>query len=206
MIPALKFPSARRKSARACSSALRADSRSCRSACIENSLLRAMARVLTWSIWSRNCPFFTSSPSSTARWVIWPGMVAEMSTFFCAWILPLALTFACRSSRPTLAICTSAGWGPRLEYAKPPSTASSTTAIRIHRTLRFTKIASRRAAPDLHLGHAPYSTREGGGSYGGGSDRPAGQEAFTPWTRRSRPPPLTIRMGPIVTGIRGHRP
>ncbi len=115
MIPALKLLSARVRSARAWSSPALADARSPRSACIENSLLRASARGLTSSIWSRNCPFLTRSPSSTARWVIWPGMVAEMSTFFCAWMLPLALTFACRFSRATGATCTSTGFGPRRE-------------------------------------------------------------------------------------------
>ena len=115
MMPARKLFSARWRSARDCSSPAFAEATSPRSACIEYSLLRAAARGLTASIWSRNCPFLTRSPSSTARWVIWPGIVAEMSTFFCAWILPLALTLACRFSRPTFAVCTSVGLGPRRE-------------------------------------------------------------------------------------------
>ena len=53
-------------------------------ACIDASLPFASARGLTASIWRRNSPLTTRSPSFTARWVTCPGMVAEMSTFFWA--------------------------------------------------------------------------------------------------------------------------
>ncbi len=53
-------------------------------------MLRAAERELTGSIWSRNWPLRTRSPSFTAISVTWPGMVAEMSTFRWAWTLPLA--------------------------------------------------------------------------------------------------------------------
>ena len=124
---------------RAWASVVRADATSSRNACMEYSVLRASARDVVASIWSRNCPFLTWSPSSTARRVIWPGMVAEMSTFFWAWILPLALTLAWRFSRPTFAVCTSVGLGPRRDRANPPRATSSTTAIEIQRILRFTE-------------------------------------------------------------------
>ena len=78
-------------------------------------MLRAVARGLAASIWSRNWPLVTRSPSLTARWTIWPGMVAEMSTFFLAWTLPLAVTLAWMSSRATVATSTSVGFGPRFE-------------------------------------------------------------------------------------------
>src|SRR5437867_9789218 len=53
------------------------------------------------SIWSRNSPLVTSSPSRTAIRVMRPVMSALMSTFFLGWILPLAVTAATRSRRPT---------------------------------------------------------------------------------------------------------
>src|SRR3989442_385582 len=59
------------------------------------------------SIWSRNWPFVTSSPSRTAILVIRPVMSALMSTFFLGWILPLAVTAATRSRRPTFSNRTS---------------------------------------------------------------------------------------------------
>src|SRR5438552_12852431 len=123
-----KFSSARRRSARAWPRVARADSCSWVRACIENSVLRAVARGLVASIWRRNCPFRTGSPSFTARWTIWPGMVAEMSTFCLAWTFPLAVTLAWRSSRPTVATSTGVGLGPRREKAKPPAAATTTPA------------------------------------------------------------------------------
>ena len=123
-----KFSSARRRSARAWPRVARADSCSWVRACIENSVLRAVARGLVASIWRRNCPFRTGSPSFTSRWTIWPGMVAEMSTFFLAWTFPLAVTLAWRSSRPTVATSTGVGLGPRREKAKPPAAATTTPA------------------------------------------------------------------------------
>src|SRR6185503_19523351 len=138
-MPALTFTSARSASILAWSRVARAESMSLRSACIENCELMATARGLVASIWSSNCPFLTTSPSSTARWVIWPGMVAEISTLRCACTLPLAVTFACRSSRPTVASCTAVGLGPRLaknSAAPPPITATAIAAM-IQRFRRF---------------------------------------------------------------------
>src|SRR6266550_2903453 len=59
------------------------------------------------SIWIRNWPCFTKSPSCTAICVIRPVMSAETSTFFLGWILPLAVTAATRSRRPTVSNRTS---------------------------------------------------------------------------------------------------
>ena len=115
MMRAAKFSSARRRSVRAWARFALADCWSWSSACIENSLLRAAARGLTASMVSRSWPFATRSPSLTASIVICPGMVAEMSTFFVAWTLPLAVTLAWMSSRPTSATSTSVGFGPRFE-------------------------------------------------------------------------------------------
>ncbi len=71
----------------------------------------------------------TMSPSRTASCVTWPGIVAEMSTFFCAWTLPLAVTLACRSSCPTTAVCTGVGFGPRFSAATPPPAPARTTTL-----------------------------------------------------------------------------
>src|SRR6267143_431292 len=60
------------------------------------------------SIWSRNCPFVTRSPSRTAILVMRPVMSAEMSTFFFGWILPLAVTAATRARRLAFSNRTSA--------------------------------------------------------------------------------------------------
>src|SRR6266513_3485221 len=59
------------------------------------------------SIWIRNWPCFTKSPSRTAIFVIRPVMSADTSTFFLGWILPLAVTAATRSFRPTVSKRTS---------------------------------------------------------------------------------------------------
>src|SRR6266704_975991 len=75
------------------------------------------------SICSRNCPCLTRSPSRTAILVIRPVMSAEMSTFFLGWILPLAVTAATRSRRPTFSKRTS--W-PRSRRAPALITTSPT--------------------------------------------------------------------------------
>src|SRR5437867_785723 len=76
------------------------------------------------SIWSRNSPLVTSSPSRTAIRVIRPVMSALMSTFFLGWILPLAVTAATRSRCPTFSNRTSA---PRSRRA--PALITTSPAI-----------------------------------------------------------------------------
>src|SRR6202166_4166794 len=146
MIPARWLPSARRKSARACSALAFAESRSRSSACIEASLPRAMARGFTWSICSRNCPLRTRSPSLTARRVIWPAINADTSTRFCACTLPLAVTFACRSSRPTFATSTGVASPPRPSSTQPPSSSASPT-IPSSQTILLRPIATPVSSP-----------------------------------------------------------
>ena len=63
----------------------------------------ASAAARFWSIWRRNWPLVTRSPSWAARLTIWPITRADSSTLFSAWILPLAVTFATMSSLATLA-------------------------------------------------------------------------------------------------------
>ncbi len=64
------------------------------------------ATALFLSIWSRKSPFLTASPSRTARFTIWPMTSAESSTFFSAWIFPLAVTLETMSSSSTRAVVT----------------------------------------------------------------------------------------------------
>ena len=109
MMPERWLSSARLKSPWACSRAARAESSwlwLAESAAAEPAS-SAAARVL--SIWRRKSPALTGSPSRTARLTTWPMTRAARSTFFSAWILPLAVTLATTSSSATLATDTSVG-------------------------------------------------------------------------------------------------
>ena len=59
------------------------------------------------SIWMRNWPFLTRSPSRTAIRMIRPVMSALMSTLVLGSIFPLAVTALTRSRRPTCSMRTS---------------------------------------------------------------------------------------------------
>src|ERR1051326_4474993 len=111
------------------------------------------------SIWSRNWPFCTKSPSRTASVVMRPVMSGLTSTFVWGWILPLAVTAATRSRRPTFSKRTSAPFS-RLALAlstiKPvtrtaPATPSATLpALDMSRSFR---LAQRPADRSFERGH-----------------------------------------------------
>src|SRR5262249_48231631 len=92
-----------------------------------------------WSICSRNVPFFTTSPSRTARLTICPITFAERSTLRFASILPFAETLLLRSWRVTFASVTAVTSLSRRERVTPKETAArsnTATPIRIF-VLRF---------------------------------------------------------------------
>src|SRR6185503_17543475 len=55
-------------------------------------------------------------------------MVAEISLLLSVWTLPFAVTLACTSSRPTTAVSTGVGLGPRRAAMKAPAATTTTTA------------------------------------------------------------------------------
>src|ERR1051326_551311 len=87
------------------------------------------------SIWRRNWPFFTTSPSLTAISVMRPVMSALMSTLVSASILPLAATAATRSRADTGSRRTSMARLPRLAAVRanrPPPTATTIARPSVH--------------------------------------------------------------------------
>ena len=86
---------------------------------------RACAWSCAWSIWSRKSPFFTRSPSCTARFRIWPITLAEMSTLRFASTLPLAPRATTTSSRATVCRSTGVPFFPRLLTFRPTTTPTT---------------------------------------------------------------------------------
>ena len=91
------------------------------------------------SIWSKNWPRLTRSPSRTAMSMMRPVMSALMSTEVFASILPLAVTELTRSRRPTCSSRTSVAACRCLlirNATMPPTARSTTAAISQIRDLR----------------------------------------------------------------------
>src|SRR6266540_1230749 len=83
------------------------------------------------SIWSRKSLFLTASPSRTARFTIWPMTSADSSTFFSAWIFPLAVTLETMSSGSARAVVTRGMRRSRAEtHAKTSRRATTAPAIK----------------------------------------------------------------------------
>src|SRR5919197_2145704 len=113
------------------------------------------------SIWSRNWPFCTRSPSRTAMRVIRPVMSALMSTFFLGWILPLAVTAATRSRRPTVSKRTSWPFSPLALTLTTISTRTRTTIPLPNSTLFRFDMAARSSRLTQAAADGGFQRRQG---------------------------------------------